>query len=92
MTFFSSQLSKRILKRNRKRRPFHPNFRDKKRGKKNLHLNSKSYLMCRGMKMFFTAFFQCDLMHPANGVRPKHQVFYGTQTEHKHTIKKKWDW
>ncbi|PKU40548.1 hypothetical protein llap_9151 [Limosa lapponica baueri] len=59
-------------KRNRKRKPFHPNFRDKKGGK-NLHLNSKSYLMCRGMKMFFTAFFQCDLMHPANGVRPKHQ-------------------
>lgn len=59
------------------------------KGGKNLHLNSKSYLMCRGMKMFFTAFFQCDLMHPANGVRPKHQVFYGTQTERKHTQLKK---
>lgn len=45
--------------------------------------------MCRGMKMFFTAFFQYDLMHPANGVRPKHQVFYGTQTERKHTQLKK---
>lgn len=39
--------------------------------------------------MFFAAFFQCDLMCPANGVRPKHQVFYGTQTERKHTQVKK---
>ena len=49
-----------------------PNFRAVwKRGKKNnkkIHiLIQKSYTMCCGTKMFFTAFFICDLTQPTTG-------------------------
>lgn len=51
-----------------------PNFRtvwkrrEKKKNNKKIHiLIQKSYTMCCGMKMFFTAFFNCDLTQPTTG-------------------------
>ena len=50
-----------------------PNFRavwkrGKKKNNKKIHiLIQKSYTMCCGTKMFFTAFFICDLTQPTMG-------------------------
>lgn len=40
----------------------------KKKNNKKIHiLIQKSYMMCCGTKMFFTAFFICDLTRPTTG-------------------------
>lgn len=49
-----------------------PNFRlygkgGKKNNKKIHILIQKSYMMCCGTKVFFTAFFLCDLTQPTTG-------------------------
>lgn len=42
--------------------------RGEKKNNKKIHiLIQKSYMMCCGMKVFFTAFFICDLTQPTTG-------------------------
>lgn len=43
-------------------------WKRKKKHNKKIHiLIQKSYMMCRGTKVFFTAFFICDLTRPTTG-------------------------